>query len=254
MGDERVRVRLPARLAVATCLAATTAHPVAAEPALREIVPPRARVFAGGYVEFRAMPPSPVSEPTRSTSPAGGVTPPPTPTPDRRADRWELVGSGVIERDGTYRAPYVVPRNGSSARIVCRRGGKAEADSAEARVELLPSVFPGAADCLGEGQAWDAAGRLSYLETDELLSLVHPVLPVVPPGFPRDSLDARFVVRALVCRSGRVIDAYALRQNIHPKLERAAIEAVRQYEFRPAILAGHPVAVMVDVPIRFSSH
>jgi hypothetical protein len=69
-------------------------------------------------------------------------------------------------------------------------------------------------------------------------------------------------VRALICRSGRVLDAYALSsyrdtganaQPIErdPKLVEAAVAAVRQYVFSPGIVAGQPVAVWINTAVAF---
>ena len=61
------------------------------------------------------------------------------------------------------------------------------------------------------------------------------------------------LVRAILGVDGRV-EAQTLKvlRSI-PALDEAAMEAVRQWRFTPAIgRGGHPVRVMFDVPVQFS--
>jgi len=65
----------------------------------------------------------------------------------------------------------------------------------------------------------------------------------------------------LVCRTGHVLDAYLpnsyrrigdLQPIEHdPRLVEAAIAAVRQYIFKPALKSGHAIAVWVGTPVAF---
>lgn len=76
----------------------------------------------------------------------------------------------------------------------------------------------------------------------------------VPPTYPQAARDGRIegmvVVRALVDREGRVARCQ-VKVSV-PGLDEAAVEAVSQWRFRPAKLYRFPVAMWLDVPIRFS--
>jgi hypothetical protein len=131
-------------------------------------------------------------------------------------------------------------------------------------IELLPGSVAAAADCLGPGQSFSTivADILPHSESfDESPSILQRVEPVYPrSAFVRGHEDI-IPVRTLVCRTGRVIDAYVPPAYLDadgempvardPKLVEAALTAVRQYVFRPAIVSGQPIAFWIDIPISF---
>jgi protein TonB len=76
--------------------------------------------------------------------------------------------------------------------------------------------------------------------------------PPVYPGLAREArIEGTTVVRALVGRDGKVKEVLVVR-SAHDLLDRAAVEATRDYVFTPAIQSGRPVAVWVSIPFRFT--
>jgi outer membrane biosynthesis protein TonB len=89
----------------------------------------------------------------------------------------------------------------------------------------------------------------------------------VEPEYPRSAfargIEDTIPIRVLVCRSGRVLDAWALPSfrgfptpdaepiEYDPKLVEAALAAVRQYVFSPGIVGGNAVAVHVETQVAF---
>jgi len=55
-----------------------------------------------------------------------------------------------------------------------------------------------------------------------------------------------------VSADGRATEVSLKHSSGYPLLDRAAIEAVREWIFQPAQAAGLPVSSRVDVPVRFS--
>jgi protein TonB len=49
---------------------------------------------------------------------------------------------------------------------------------------------------------------------------------------------------------GRVADARVL--SGHPLLDDAALDAVRQWRYRPTLLNGQPISVIMTVTVRFA--
>ena len=79
---------------------------------------------------------------------------------------------------------------------------------------------------------------------------VNKVNPVYPVDAREAGLDGVVSVASLVCEHGRAVEARVI-ESI-PMLDRAALDAVRQWEFRPPLVHGKPVAVWMTIPIRFS--
>lgn len=101
-------------------------------------------------------------------------------------------------------------------------------------------------------------------ETDSLPAFgSHVYVEVLPevasraaPTYPQLAIDAgvqgTVIVQALVGRDGLVKDVRV--QNSIPMLDPAALAAVRQWRFKPAMAHGRPVAVWVAVPVKFTLH
>ena len=76
----------------------------------------------------------------------------------------------------------------------------------------------------------------------------------VQPKYPEDARQARIqgsvVLQALIDKEGNVEDLTLV--SGHPKLAPAAIEAVKQWKYRPYLLNGQPVYVETQVTVNFS--
>jgi TonB family protein len=76
----------------------------------------------------------------------------------------------------------------------------------------------------------------------------------VPPVYPAVAQSARVsgdvVIEATVDEEGKVADARVVKSV--PLLDQAALDAVRQWEYRPSLLNGIPTPVVVTVTVRFT--
>lgn len=83
----------------------------------------------------------------------------------------------------------------------------------------------------------------------ELIKFVNPVYPEMAR---RAGLQGQAIVAFIVTREGRVAEPRVLKG---PEIFRAAaLEAVRQFQFKPAMQNDRGVAVRMTIPIRFSLH
>lgn len=91
----------------------------------------------------------------------------------------------------------------------------------------------------------------------ELRAGVHVERPVkvrhVPPVYPEVAAQARVhgivIIEARIDEQGRVSRTTLLRGM--PLLSEAALDAVRQWEYRPTLLNGVPIAVTMTITVRF---
>jgi protein TonB len=91
-----------------------------------------------------------------------------------------------------------------------------------------------------------------YVYVEELPEAITKVMPTYPDIAREAGVDGQVVVQALVGKDGRVKDTRVVKSI--PMLDKAAIDAVKQYVFKPALSNNKPVAVWVAIPIRFSLH
>ena len=211
------------------------------EEAAHLVVERRAlRPLEGMVVRLRPVPPADVEVRWR-----GGSR-----IPSTRGETW-------------YQAPYVVTPERASARIVAILARGKNQVEVETTIALEPGAVPGTEECLGPGQSFSPDGPdilPPYTPFDEFPRIVQRAEPRVPPGHePRDG-DVTITLHVLLCRTGRVLDAWApaihgqpggIPREQDPRLVAAAIEAALQYEFEPARAAGEPIAVWMVLPLRF---
>ena len=94
-----------------------------------------------------------------------------------------------------------------------------------------------------------ASGRVLY-DFDELPpGIVQRATPAYPESAWIAGLEGRVVVIAQLDRTGKVTEARIQRG---PQVfAQAALEAVRKWTFTPANVHGRPIAVAVQIPVRF---
>ena len=79
----------------------------------------------------------------------------------------------------------------------------------------------------------------------------HRVDPVYPPIAQTAGIQGIVIIEATIGADGRVMDARVLRP-VHTLLDRAALDAVRQWQYTPSTLNGEPVPVIMTVTVHFT--
>ncbi len=81
-------------------------------------------------------------------------------------------------------------------------------------------------------------------------SLAYKVLPTYPPLAKSARIQGQVLLQAMISKQGVIEDLRAV--SGHPMLVTAAVEAVRQWRYRPYILNGEPVEVETQITVNFS--
>jgi TonB family protein len=120
---------------------------------------------------------------------------------------------------------------------------------------FVASAADSAAGSRAAGYAAAGGAGSSHAHGDSVYVEVLPeALERVPPEYPTqarvDGVAGTVIVIALISAEGRVADAFV--HDSIPELDRAAMEAVRQWKFKPASTAGKPLAVWVAIPVKFT--
>ena len=89
--------------------------------------------------------------------------------------------------------------------------------------------------------------RISHMSEGDL---VYNVLPAYPPLARSARVQGTVVLQAIISRQGAIENLRML--SGHPMLVRSAIDAVRQWRYRPYILNGEPVEVETQITVTFS--
>ena len=91
------------------------------------------------------------------------------------------------------------------------------------------------------------AVRLSHMSEGDL---IHKILPMYPPLARSARIQGTVVLQAVISKQGAIENLRVLTG--HPMLVPAAIEAVRQWRYRPYILNSEPVEVETQITVNFS--
>ncbi len=89
--------------------------------------------------------------------------------------------------------------------------------------------------------------RVSHLEHADL---VHQVNPVYPPLARQTRVQGVVVLEALISMDGKVESLRVVTG--HPLLTQAALDAVKQWRYRPTMLNGEPIEVITTVTVTFT--
>jgi protein TonB len=81
-------------------------------------------------------------------------------------------------------------------------------------------------------------------------NLIQRIQPEYPPLAKQARIQGTVVLRAVISREGTIQDLQVI--SGHPLLVQAAINAVRQWRYRPYYLNDQPVEVETQVTVNFS--
>ena len=79
--------------------------------------------------------------------------------------------------------------------------------------------------------------------------IIKRVMPVYPPLAKQMRLSGTVRLEGVIARDGRVANLQVV--SGHPMLAAAAVDAVRQWLYRPTLLNGDPVEVIAPIDVRF---
>ncbi len=80
--------------------------------------------------------------------------------------------------------------------------------------------------------------------------LIRQIKPAYPPLAVQARIEGSVLIQAVIARDGTIQHLEVL--NGHPLLVRAAVDAVRQWQYRPFLLDGEPVEVETQITVNFS--
>jgi len=126
-------------------------------------------------------------------------------------------------------------------------GDKAAAEAVAAKEQADAVAAKAQADAAARAKAKAAAIRVGgKIEPPIKMNDVKPVYPAIAKNA---GVSGAVVIEATIGPDGKVIDAKVLRSI--PLLDQAALDAVRQWEYRPKIVNGVAVPVIMTVTINF---
>jgi len=81
-------------------------------------------------------------------------------------------------------------------------------------------------------------------------NLIQQVQPVYPPMAKIARVQGTVVLQAVISKQGTIENLRVV--NGHPMLIQAAIDAVKQWRYKPYLLSGEPVEVDTQITVNFN--
>jgi protein TonB len=81
-------------------------------------------------------------------------------------------------------------------------------------------------------------------------NLINKVQPLYPPIARTNRIAGQVVLHALISKSGNIENLQVV--SGHPMLTQSALEAVRQWKYKPYLLNGEPVEVETTIQVNFN--
>jgi TonB family protein len=127
-------------------------------------------------------------------------------------------------------------------------------DGTEIRIAAPGAMAVGASLTVGAPSssipAADGVSRINVSGDKQQMQLVQQVAPVYPPLAKQARIQGVVKLRVAISGEGKV-------QNLtvasgHPLLVQSALDAVKQWEYKPTLLNGKPVEVITDIDVNFT--
>lgn len=99
--------------------------------------------------------------------------------------------------------------------------------------------------------AWAQADDTVYTKVDENPVPVKTPPPRYPDSLKREGVSGVVAVVIVIDEKGNIINS-SISKSSNVEFERPALEAVKNWKFKPAKKDGNPVKVRVTIPLRFN--
>jgi protein TonB len=105
---------------------------------------------------------------------------------------------------------------------------------------------------LGAGASSAADKLFSMSDLDQKPRPTHQPSPQYPPALRKRGIQGTVQIEFVVDTRG-VVSKPSVVKSVHPELDRAALDAVKQWKFQPAMRGGQPVPIKTRAPITFQA-
>ena len=169
--------------------------------------------------------------------------PPPPPPPPPAATPVKIVKPVArLIQAGKLLAPRAIPKDVNIIR-------EAELPPDVAAGGVLGGILGGSGSNLPPPPK-DTSKRIRVGGQVQQASLINKVQPVYPPLAKQARISGTVRLQAVIAKDGSIIELQVL--SGHPLLQQAALDAVRQWKYRPTLLNGEPVEVDTTIDVIFS--
>ena len=83
-------------------------------------------------------------------------------------------------------------------------------------------------------------------------NLTRKVTPLYPPTAKLDRVEGTVIMAAVIGKDGTIISLEQVNKLVDSRLAEAAMEAVKQWQYKPTLLNGEPIEVITQIDVNFT--
>ena len=158
---------------------------------------------------------------------------------------------------GAMHALGIFDSNNLERRIMNLTGKQMEIRGLRRLIVLAACAALGVAACASAlalrmevNQQSQTANTPKHVDVDHL-KIVYKVPPTYPPKAKADRLTGSVALEAIIGKDGSVENIKVIK-SVREDLDQAAIDALKQWKFQPALLNGDPIEVKTTININYS--
>jgi protein TonB len=103
-----------------------------------------------------------------------------------------------------------------------------------------------------EQQVQGAPARIRIGGNVQAANLLTKVTPVYPPDMKEQRLEGVVVLQAVISKEGVPLSLDSQNADVNRAFVDAAIDAVKQWRYKPTLLNGEPVEVITTITVNFT--
>jgi protein TonB len=181
--------------------------------------------------------------------------PPPPPPPPPKATAVQVVKAQSEIVNGMIRAPKAIPKQiamikEEEAPPPVMTGGGVVGSIGGVSGGAMGGIIGGIASSTSAVPKMAVPKRVVVSQGVTQGMLIHQVKPTYPPLARAARIQGSVVLQAVISKTGTIENLHLIQG--HPMLAPAAIEAVKQWRYKPYFLNGEPVEVETQVTVNFT--
>ena len=83
-------------------------------------------------------------------------------------------------------------------------------------------------------------------------NLIRKVTPIYPVGAKLDGVEGTVIMKAVISKEGTILSLEQVNKMVDPRLAEVAIDAVKQWQYKPTLLNGQPIEVITEIEVNFT--
>ena len=91
-----------------------------------------------------------------------------------------------------------------------------------------------------------------FVEVDKMPEMIKSTPPVYPEAEKKAGIEGEVLIKALIDKTGKVVQAEVAKSSGNEALDKAAVDAAYQNAYNPALQGDQPVAVWVGYVVKFT--